>query len=151
MIRTAPCCDHVRLRADCLAEPRGVSLIMTHAFIPIPMRHWQPVLVCVQTKNLQCATDRSICRLLKLTQQRRELKCPKRVDGCFPTPFRTEALHTGVLVCLKDRVKACVSNAFGEIFNVHIAPIERRLSISLHPQTGIKEARQRWSLGRSFK
>ena len=65
----------------------------------------------------------SICRrLLKLTQQRREVNRPQRVDGCFPTSFRTEALHTRVLVCLKDRLEACFSDTFGEIFQLHIAP-----------------------------
>jgi hypothetical protein len=36
--------------------------------------------------------------------------------GCFPTPLGTEALYTRILICLMDRFKACVSNAFGEIF-----------------------------------
>ena len=34
----------------------------------------------------------------------------------LPTAFCTEALYAGILVCLKGRLKACVSNAFGEIF-----------------------------------
>jgi hypothetical protein len=34
-------------------------------------------------------------------------------------------LHTRILVCLKDRLEACFSDAFGEIFQLHIAPIER--------------------------
>ena len=68
----------------------------------------------------------SICRRrLKLTQKRREVNRPQRVDGCFPTSFRTEALHTRILVCLKHRLEACFSDAFGEIFQLHIAPRER--------------------------
>jgi hypothetical protein len=60
---------------------------------------------------------RSICwRLLKLTHERREVNCSQRVNGGFPTPLRTEALHAGILVCLNDRVEAYLSNAFGEIF-----------------------------------
>jgi hypothetical protein len=57
--------------------------------------------------------------VLELTQQRREIKCPQRAYSCFPTPLSTEALYTGILVCLKDRFKACISNAFCEIFEVH--------------------------------
>ena len=57
-------------------------------------------------------------------QQRREFNSLQRADSRFPTPLRTEALHTRILVCLKDRFKACVSNAFREIFQLHIAPTE---------------------------
>ena len=42
----------------------------------------------------------------------------------LPTAFCTEALYAGILVCLKGRLKACVSNAFGEIFQFHIAPAD---------------------------
>jgi hypothetical protein len=62
---------------------------------------------------------------LKLTRERREVNCSQRVNGGFPTPLGTEALHAGILVCLKDRVEAYLSNAFGEIFYVHIAPTEQ--------------------------
>jgi hypothetical protein len=54
--------------------------------------------------------------MLELTQQRREIKCPQRAYSCFPTPLSAEALYPRILVFLKDRFKACVSNAFGEIF-----------------------------------
>jgi hypothetical protein len=65
--------------------------------------------------------------VLELTQQRGEIKCPQRVYSRLPTPLSTEAMYTGILVCLKDRFKACVSNASGEIFHVHIAPTERKV------------------------
>jgi hypothetical protein len=39
-----------------------------------------------------------------------------RPYSCFPTPFSTETLYPRILVFLKNRFKACVSNAFGEIF-----------------------------------
>ena len=55
-------------------------------------------------------------------QQRREFNCPQRANSCFPSPLRTEALYTRILVCLKDRFNACVSNTFGKIIEVHIAP-----------------------------
>ena len=49
----------------------------------------------------------SICwQLLKLTHERREVNCSQRVNGSFPTPLRTQALHAGILVRLKDRVEA---------------------------------------------
>ena len=54
--------------------------------------------------------------MLELTQQRREIKCLQRAYSRFPTPLSTEALYPRILVCLKDRLKACISNAFGEIF-----------------------------------
>jgi hypothetical protein len=93
---------------------------------PIPKRHLQRVLVSVWINHLHALHRQSICwRLLKLTQQRGEFNCPQRAYSCFPTPFRTKALHAGILVCLKDRFNACVSNAFGEIFHVHISPIEQ--------------------------
>ena len=53
--------------------------------------------------------------MLKLTQQRREIKCSQRAYSGFPTPLSTEALYPRILVCLKDRLKACISNTFGEI------------------------------------
>jgi hypothetical protein len=59
---------------------------------------------------------------LELTQEWREVNCSQRVDGGFPTPLHTEALYAGILICLKDRVGAYLSNVFGEIFHVHIAP-----------------------------
>src|SRR5215475_714090 len=75
--------------------------------------------------------------MFELTQQRREFNCPHRADSCFPTPLRTEALYTGILVCLKGRFNASVSNTFGEIFQIHIAPIEHsnRLGSNLLPLT----------------
>ena len=54
--------------------------------------------------------------MLVLTQQRREIKRSQRAYRCFPTSLSTEALYPRILVGLKDRLKACVSNAFGEIF-----------------------------------
>src|SRR4030095_14948970 len=69
---------------------------------------------------------RSICRrVVELTQQRREFNSLQRADSCFPTPLRTEALHTRILVGLKERFKACVSDAFREVFRFHIAPTAR--------------------------
>jgi hypothetical protein len=67
--------------------------------------------------------------MLELAQQRREFNRLQRADSCFPTTLGTEALYTGILVCLKDRCEACLSNAFGEIFHVYIAPTERRLEV----------------------
>ena len=43
----------------------------------------------------------------------------------LPNTFRTEALHIRILVCLKDRLQACFSNALSEIFRLHIAPRKR--------------------------
>ncbi len=66
---------------------------------------------------------RSVCwRVLELAQQRREFNCLQRAYSGFPTPLGTEALYTRILVCLKDRFKACLSNPFGEIFHVHRVP-----------------------------
>ena len=62
--------------------------------------------------------------MFELTQQRREFNCLQRADGGFPTAFCTEALYARILVCLKCRLKACVSTAFGEIFQFHIAPAD---------------------------
>ena len=74
----------------------------------------------VDHSNCMRYMGRSICRLLfELTQQRREFNCLQRADSCFPTTLRTEALYTRILVCLKDRFKACVSNAFRKIFQFH--------------------------------
>jgi hypothetical protein len=53
--------------------------------------------------------------VLELTQQRREIKRSQSAYSCFPTPLSTEALYPRILVCLKDRLKACISNTFGEI------------------------------------
>ena len=55
-------------------------------------------------------------RMFELTQRPREFHCPQRADSCFPTALRTEAVYTGILVCLKSRFNASVSNTFGEIF-----------------------------------
>lgn len=85
---------------------------------------------------------RSVCwRVLELAQQRREFNCLQRAYSGFPTPLGTEALYTRILVCLKDRFKACLSNPFGEIFHVHRAPRKKAYSISVYPQTGSNEAR----------
>src|SRR4030095_12146541 len=87
---------------------------------------------------------RSICRrVVELTQQRHEFNSLQRADSCFPTPLRTESLYTRILVGLKERFKACVSNAFREIFQFHIAPTERtsrvyRLSTKLEKSKPIR-------------
>ena len=65
--------------------------------------------------------------MFELTQQRREFNSLQRADSCFPTPLGTESLYTRILVGLKERFKACVSNAFREIFQFHIAPLDERL------------------------
>jgi len=57
--------------------------------------------------------------VLELSQQRRKIKHLQRTDGCFPPPFRTETLDTGILVCPKRRLKACCSDPFSEIVQVH--------------------------------
>ena len=62
--------------------------------------------------------------MFKLTQQRRQFNCLQRADSYFPTPLRAEALYPRILVGLKERFKACVANAFGKIFQFHIAPKE---------------------------
>ena len=49
-------------------------------------------------------------------QQRRDIKCSQRAYSCFPTPLSTQTLYPRILVFLKNRFKACISNAFGEIF-----------------------------------
>ena len=92
----------------------------------IPRRHVQLMLVSIRAIIRARYIGRSICwRLLKLTHERREVNCSQSVDSGFPTPLRTEALHAGILVCLNDRVEAYLSNAFGEIFYVHILPQNR--------------------------
>src|SRR4030095_9301602 len=78
---------------------------------------------------------RSICRrVVELTQQRREFNSLQRADSCFPTPLRTESLYTRILVGLKERFKAYVSNAFREIFQLHIAPLDERVEYIAYPQ-----------------
>jgi hypothetical protein len=63
----------------------------------------------------------SICCLtLELAQQRHEIKCTKRADRCFATPLGTETLYAGISVRLNHCLKLWVSNAFREIFQVHI-------------------------------
>ena len=39
------------------------------------------------------------------------------------------SLYTRILVGLKERFKACISNAFREIFQLHIAPLDERLDL----------------------
>ena len=53
--------------------------------------------------------------MLELTQQRREIKCLQRAYSGFPTSVSTQALYPRILVFLKNRFKACISNAFSEI------------------------------------
>jgi hypothetical protein len=39
-------------------------------------------------------------------------------------------MHTGILVCLDGRIDACLSNAFGEIFQFHMhLPIQPNIAI----------------------
>ena len=52
-------------------------------------------------------------------QQRCEIKCPQRAYSCVPTCLSTETLYPRILLFLKDRFKACVSNAFRKIFQFH--------------------------------
>ena len=67
-------------------------------------------------RPLAAWVDQSAEWVLELTQQRCEIKCPQRAYSCFRTPLSTETLYPRILLFLKDRFKACVSNAFGEIF-----------------------------------
>ena len=73
--------------------------------------------------------------MFELTQQRRQFNCLQRADSYFPTPLRTEALYTRILVGLKERFKACVSNAFGEIFQLpYSSHRTERLEYIAYPQ-----------------
>ena len=81
------------------------------------------MLVSVRTKHLHALLRQiSLMAALELTQQRREFNCPQRAYSGFPTSLGTETLYTGILVGLKDRFNASLSNAFGEIFHGYIAP-----------------------------
>lgn len=80
---------------------------MNMQLFAIPRRHVQLMLVSIRAIIRARYIGRSICwRLLKLTHERREVNCSQRVNGSFPTPLRTQALHAGILVRLKDRVEA---------------------------------------------
>jgi hypothetical protein len=59
---------------------------------------------------------------LKFTQYRSKINCAERAHGRFPATFTTEALYARIIVRLKRRVNACVSNTSGEIFQIHITP-----------------------------
>jgi hypothetical protein len=68
----------------------------------------------------RCMAWSICCLTLELAQQRHEIKCTKRADRCFATPLGTETLYAGISVRLNHRLKLWVSNAFREIFQVHI-------------------------------
>ena len=57
-----------------------------------------------------------------LTQHRRQIKSPERAYSYFPPPLGTQPLYAGILIGLKDGFNTFLSDTFGQIFQVHIAP-----------------------------